>query len=243
MKKYLLVCLLGSVLSFVPLMGFTEEGKRVIKENENIPPFENVKMKGIAKLYITQADKQNFTIEAEDKIIPLVEISVNDNTLIIEQKPTKENPIPEGTKISYYLNIKNLKSVDISGDAALFIPKGVNTDELKLNINGSLDSDININVKKLSINLTGGGKLRVQGNAEEQEVNISGAATFDGTKLPGKTGNIRIKGAGIAWTKVSDTLNIEISGLGEVKYCGKPTITKKVSGTGSISQLKEGDCK
>jgi len=244
MNKGMLVFILSSIVGVFPTIILTEGNapKKIIKETHSIPPFDAVKLVGIGNIFITQSDKQNFTIEAEDKILPLIQVSVTDNVLTIEPKATKDNPIEEGTKINYYLNIKDLKSVDLSGTTGIFIPDGLTTNELKLTIDSDSDSNIKLNVKKLITKISGGGKMVAEGTAEDQTVSISGATTFTGQKLVGKSGTFTIKGAGAITTGVTDTLGIEISGLGEVKYCGKPTITKKVSGTGAISPLPAGEC-
>jgi hypothetical protein len=111
-----------------------------------------------------------------------------------------------------------------------------------MNIRGSGDSNLKLMVDKFSASINGGAKVTVSGTANDQNIDINGAGIFYGEQLAGKNMKVSINGAGLARTHSSDKLDISISGVGEVKYCLKPVITKDIKGTGEVTPLPANDC-
>jgi hypothetical protein len=247
MRFRILLYSFSFLLGTFPLGSFSEPevlalGKKLVQQGESIPASDSIKMTGHGQLFINQSVKQNLTLEVDEKVRPLIEIAVKEGVLYIDLKATKEHPIEDTTKINYYLNINELKNIEVSGAISIFIPEGLKSNTLNLNIKSARDSELNLKVERLIANIAGTGKVKASGTAKTQEVVLSGAATFNGRKLKGQEGSITIKGAGVATMNICDHLTVDISGLGEVEYCGSPKLIKKIVGTGTLSQTKEGEC-
>lgn len=206
--------------------------KSVGKKSQSLGYFNTVNLSGIGNLYIKQTDKPDFTVEAENSILPLVIVYVKDKTLYIDLKNANEHA---EAKINYYLNVKDLKSINSSSSSTIYIKDTFKTKELDLAINSFGEAIIDISVNKFVAKLEGGGKLTARGYSDEQNITISGAGEYHGEKLKGKNIILNISGSGLATTGPSDTLNIKSSGESTIKYCGKPTITKEVTGKGVIT--------
>lgn len=249
MKKYLLPCLLSgtSLLALQAVADnppaskpkLTAEGRTIIEKGQKIPQIDSVNVMGVGTLIINQSGDQSLELEAEDKILPLVEVSIKDNALFIQ---LKEAAVEEGTKVKYQLSIKDVKVINTFGTTAVNIPKVLNTKNLTMNIKGSGDSNLKLSVDKFTASINGGAKVTVSGNAIDQTIEINGAGIFYGEQLAGKNMKVSINGAGLARTHSSEKLDINISGVGEVKYCEKPVITKDIKGSGEVTPLPANDC-
>jgi len=248
MKKRILAWLI-LLLCFVQMPLFADDAAKkpddakadnaatkTIPKKQDLQHFEMINLSGVGNLYIKQTDQENFTMEADEELLPLIKVNVKDKTLYIELMDASNHL---KANIKYYLNIKTVNSITATGLTNVFIPNGLQTDTLKLSISGfGSEAHININVKQLTAKVDGGAKVEASGVAGVQMVEIHGAGEFDGTKLVGDTATVSIDGSSIAKTNISGKLSVDISGDAEVKYCAKPDITKKISDNGKISRLE-----
>jgi hypothetical protein len=118
--------------------------------------------------------------------------------------------------IVFKVSAKNLKGVSCNGDTTADL-KGIHTNELKLEINGS-------------------GDMSAEGTADQQELSINGCGKFLGGGLKSKEAKINIAGSGDAVVSASESLDVSIAGSGSIKYYGDPKIKQNVMGSGSITK-------
>jgi hypothetical protein len=235
MKKYiLLIILLCGVIAASGCTGQNSGSGKVVNETKNVSGFNGVALNGTGNLIITQGTTESLTVEAEDNVITNIKTEVNNNQLNInsEQKmlvPTKP--------INYYLTVKNISSIDISG-AGKIESTNLNTDTLNIKIKGAAGGNItSLTANKLTIKIDGAGKMDMAGNVNEQTINITGAGEYAAKDLTSKTVTLSVDGAGKATIRVSDQLNAIINGAGAIYYIGNPLLTKQITGAGSIKQI------
>lgn len=241
MKKWILIWLFF-LCSFVQIPSFADDAKtdnaaaKATAKKQDLQHFDTISLSGVGNLYIKQTDQENFTMEADETLLPLIKVSVKDKTLYIDLMDASSHL---KANINYYLNIKTVKSITASGLTNIFIPNGLQVDTLKLSINGfGNEAHININVNQLTAKAEGGAKIEASGIADTQVVGVHGAGEFDGTKLKGDTATVTLNGTSMAKTNISGKLSVNISGDAEVKYCAKPDITQDISDNGKISRLE-----
>jgi len=238
MKKRISAWLLV-LICFVPFYSVADDAApKPVAKKQDLQHFDTINLSGVGNLYIKQSDQENFTLEADETLLPLIKVNVKDKTLYINLEDASEHL---KAKINYYLNIKTLNSITANGLTNVFIPSGIQTNTLKLSINGlGAEADININVKQLILKVESGAKVLASGIANTQIININGAGEFDGTKLVGDTGTIEINGSSVAKTNIAGNLTANVSGDGVVQYCGKPNITQNIDDNGKVSRLESG---
>ncbi len=241
MQKWILIWLFF-LCSVVQIPVFADDAKtndtvtKAAAKKQDLQHFDAISLSGIGNLYIKQTDQENFTMEADETLLPLIKVSVKDKTLYIDLMDASNHL---KAKINYYLNIKSVNSITASGLTNIFIPNGLQTDTLKLSINGfGNEADININVNQLIAKVEGGAKIEASGIADTQVVDMHGAGEFDGTKLKGDTATVTLNGTSVAKTNISGKLSVNIAGDAEVKYCAKPDIHQSISDNGKISRLE-----
>lgn len=236
---WLVIFLVSSVLGFAVYADQDKPKDNSKKEVTNLPPFNAVSLSGVGNLYITQSNEQGFEVEAEATLLPAVVVYVKDKTLYIDLKSTSAS---NKSKLNYYLRIKDLQKIESFSNSVISIPDGLEGKVLNLSLNSFGEANLKIAVDKLIAKIDGGSKIDVKGSATEQEVQITGAGEFNGSKLVGQKAVFSIEGAGAAKAHVSDSLSAKISGEGEIKYCGKPTIIRDITGKGVVSPLDESEC-
>ncbi|MBC7333857.1 MAG: DUF2807 domain-containing protein, partial [Actinobacteria bacterium] len=72
-----------------------------------------------------------------------------------------------------------------------------------------------------------------------QKISISGVGSYDAKELESRNCKIVISGTGKATVNVSETLDINMSGIGSINYIGNPSVTQSITtGGGTIRRIE-----
>ena len=114
--------------------------------------------------------------------------------------------------------MKSLEGVQIDGSGNVNIPEWA-FDALDLEINGS-------------------GDIQANGTAEILDVRLDGSGNINCADLTAHAANVVVNGSGSVKIDVTDSLEIDISGSGSVRYSGNPSsLQTSISGSGSIKKI------
>jgi hypothetical protein len=194
--------------------GGTKGSGNVQSQTRAVGSFTAVEMKGTGRLDIKPGPAEALTISAEDNLLPLLTSDVNTGRLVLG---FKEGSSVDPTKdIVYTLTIKSLTELQLSGTCT------VNASDLS--------------GPSLKVSASGVSGITLAGKVDHQEVSLTGAGKYNAENMDSKTAVIHSSGAGTAVVKVSDDLNVKLSGVGSVEYIGDPKVTQNISGAGSIKK-------
>ena len=159
-------------------------------------------------------------IEAEH---PRVSVSMQENLF---QYLTVKN---EGDNLSFSFGNRTIQSAQLVV-IDVYTP---NVEKFHLTGAGVILSDLPVK----EIHVSGSGGFRFKGASEEVLVNVSGVAEVNLFDMPVNKADIRIAGSATVRVHVAQTLNVFISGVGNIYYKGNPTISQTVSGVGNIEKV------
>lgn len=139
--------------------------------------------------------------------------------------------------LSATLNARTVQgSISGSGDVKL---SGI-TNSFEATISGSGDliaSDLHLLTSNLKMN--GSGDCKFSGSADSFELYQSGSGDFSGKDFEVEKAKIRKTSSGDARVTVTKSLDISISGSGDLYYSGQPEFNLiQVSGSGDIVKIK-----
>lgn len=184
-------------------------------------------------VYLTQGPEQDAVIEADDNIIPYIELVEEGDKLVIRQKNHVSLSFNNGVKIR--LTAPNVKSLDLSGSGTIKLINTLdNEDAVSLSVSGSGNIEGAIHAPEVGTSITGSGNIEVSGETRDLEVNIAGSGNFIGRSLLAENANISIAGSGDADVHASVKLEGKIMGSGDINYVGNPEISSKVMGSGEV---------
>ncbi len=204
-------------------------------ETRDISGFNSIEFSGIGSLTIIQGNEEYLQIEAEENLISHIESVVRAGKLSIGFKD-QINLIPS-KDILFTLSVKDIQKLEVSGLGYVFSSQ-LSVD--KLNVYSSGSSQVNLNGltgNELKIEISGAGIFKIDGIVDSQSIEVSGAGVYDAANFRSKTAKITISGAGSAILWVENTLNAELSGVTSLRYFGKPSLVKRVSGIARIEEL------
>ncbi|MEN6436883.1 MAG: head GIN domain-containing protein [Anaerolineaceae bacterium] len=213
-------------------------GNGKVKEKVvDVSGFNKVELNGIGDLIIEQGSKEGLRIKCEENFLPYIEVSVSDDTLVIDLKP--HISFDPSNDITYYLSVKDLSSVELNGVGDIVI-NNLETSNLDVASNGVGDITITeLLADNIGVALAGIGDIRLEGKVVSQSVSLSGTGDYKGKKLESQTAEVTISGMGTAGVRVSDSLKATISGTGSLNYIGDPQIEQNISGLGEINKVDE----
>ena len=184
-------------------------------ETREVNAFERVAVAGGYQLTIEVGKPTRLEIRTDEDMLPLVVTEVVGDQLKIR---SQKGPRSSGS-VEVAVATPRLTELRISG-AVTGRVSGVDSGRFKLDISGA-------------------GSLDVQGKTGDLSLTISGAGRVRARGLEAKRATVRSSGAGSVQVFASEALDINLSGVGSVRYFGKPDdIKRSVSGLGSV---KAGD--
>lgn len=208
----------------------------VVEEERAVEGFSSVNLAGIGHLYVELGEREALTIEAEDNLIGYIETEVKGQQLVISIRDGV-NIQPE-EPIRYYLTVVNLDEVIVSGLGDVNLPE-LEADRFKVLVSGGGNIDLDgLTAGSFEVDITGLGDLNVDGGeVDRQEIRISGGGSYNASRMESAAAEVTISGLGSATLRVSDTLDVVISGGGDVDYYGSPAVSSSISGLGKLNQI------
>jgi len=181
----------------------------------DVENYTAVNISGVYEVVWQESETASVTIEMYENLFEFLEVSVQGDTLHIDSSRAinvrNNDVLPR-----LYLYSPSLEAVSFYGALTAENWDTVHAQNFSLNVSGAASADLDLNVEMLDVNLSGAGDLDLTGNIETAHLVVSGA------------GNIDID--------VINYLNVNLSGVGRVRYGGNPTITRNISGIGTLEQ-------
>lgn len=210
-KPLLLLAVLAVTLSACYMARVHGSG-HVVTDDREVSGFSAVEFGGMGRLIIEQNGREELTITTDDNLLQYLRTEVQDGTLRIGTDGFAN--LDPTSDVTYRLSVKNLGSISVEGGAEVDV-RGVRTDELSIKVNGA-------------------GQITIAGVATRQNVTVSGAAEYRAAEFKTSDTTITISGAGEAVVAAEKTLDVQITGAADVEYLGDPTVTKNITGIGSL---------
>jgi len=240
MKKQLsvlLVFVLALSACGFALPGTVTGSGKMVTQTFNVRDFDQIRLGTSGVMYIEQGDDFSLTVEADDNILPILKVEVEQGVLTIRTSP--EVSALQFETIIYRLTLPALRAIDLSGSADIRV-EDFTADSLNININGSGDvTFVNLEADALSVRISGSGWMDMAGETQALTVTVSGSGDLLAERLKASDVEVAVNGSGDATVWAVDRLDVSISGSGNVKYRGSPKLTEKISGGGDLSRLSD----
>lgn len=210
----------GSIASLLSLLIVScsiigvEGSGDVITESRDVSGFDEVVLSGTGRVEIDVTGEESLTIEAEDNIMPLLETDVRSGKLVLGTRSS----ISPSVDVVYTITAAELNGIEVSGSGVVDATGVDGTD--------------------FSVEISGSGDVRLEGTVSGLlSISISGSGEFEGESLTASNGEVEVSGSGSAVVNATDSLEVSVSGSGDVEYIGSPPdLEVDTSGSGNVSQ-------
>ncbi len=231
-----IVILTGLAACQVGPLNIVNGSGKLRSEARTVRDFNEVAISGDGTLTIVQGATETLTIEADDNLLPLLTSNVESGRLVLGVK--RNTTVRSASGIRYRLTVKNLRAIRSSGSARVEATT-LQADRFTIDTSGSSDIAIGqLTATDLDVETSGSGNVTIAGTVTSQRVQSSGSCNYHAGDLASKTARLAVSGNGDATVRVSDTLDVEISGSAQIGYIGTPRVTSDISGSGKVQRVE-----
>lgn len=211
--------------------GVSGEGEK-IRKTLDVDYFEGVSLHFSGNVTITHGDNIKVEAEGQENILDLIETDVSGKIWEIEF----EKNVRSHKGINIYITMPKLVKAYISGSGDIettnHFPR---VSEFYSGISGSGDLMVDIDADEVTTKISGSGNIELHGKAEQLTVKISGSGDVNTYNLDAHDVEVAIAGSGDCKVSAQKSLNVRVSGSGDVYYKGNPEkLRSSVSGSGDV---------
>ncbi len=200
----------------------------------NVSDFTELEVDGKFDVYVHIDDNPRVEITTDDNIISEVQTFVQDGELQIEMSDDYYRF--KFTKMEIHVYNSTYTSLEFDGSIKAYVVDTIFTPTLKLEHEGSGNSEVKFVGNSISMKVNGSGNIQSSGSALSSKVEINGSGKIDALDLPADNVIAEIDGSGKIYVNAIEQLSAKINGSGSIKYIGNPSVNSSVNGSGNVSQ-------
>ena len=217
--------LLVTVLFFATTLVFAQNPK-----NKNVGDFNEVKVFDLIKVSLVKSDENKVMITGED--VDDVEIIIKNNTLKVRMKFDRSF---DGTKTFVAVHYTDLKVIDANEGAIVVGNELITQDNIELRAQEGASIIVGLDVDTVNVRAVSGGIIETRGKANTQDITLNTGGIYEGRDFETKNTTVKVRAAGEAEVKASNSVDARITAGGNIDIYGDPKIvTKKQTFGGSI---------
>lgn len=207
-----------------------------VQESRTVGNFNGIVANGAFDLSISQISNTGVDLFGDSNVLPIITTTTNNNVLSVSVQNDQCYSTTDNIEVT--ITSPEIASVALNG-AGIIDAYNLNTDELLFETNGSATLNSSFDVNNLQTIINGTGNANFSGTANFANFSISGTGSILASTVETDTCEIMITGVGDVRITVNKYLEVTISGSGNVYYTGNPeTINQTITGTGQL--IKEG---
>jgi len=215
MKKLFLILLI--LMVSISLLNACDQrkdgnGKRVTKTRK-VENFSYIAVAGSYVIDVRVGKPRSLSITTDSNLLSLITTKVDDNTLYIKTKPNIN--LSADRPIVVTITVPKLKGFSASGANSVTIK--------------------HIAAEQFFIKVSGVSNVTLMGRAKTVKIHLSGTGEIAAKNLLAQNVKAHLSGAGHIVVNAENTLDVDVSGVGNLSYYGNPKILNQhVSGLGKI---------
>ena len=248
---YSIILFLG-ILSFMPGCSRVIKGdgqlvrnKLIIKEYDKL----TVACTSGEIHYVQSDSTHGLSITTDRNVQAMLEIKQMGKEISIKLKKAHDGTLVMPTLFTITASSKTLEEMTLVGDAEFNLDSPLRTKKLQINVAGSGDINMKdslivhklttsiagsstihankLDVDKLYAEIAGSGTYDLAGKAGYVSFEVAGKGKVDALDLEASEVNCEVAGYGNMALHATSSLNLEIAGIGRIKYKGSPKITQE----------------
>lgn len=208
-----------------------------IEEKRILTDFEELVLNCSADVTIRQnilSEKNSVIVLAQENLIPHLKTTVQSGRLTIDV----DGCVNPTTDFVVEVFTNGLSSINVNGSGDVSSTNPLKGESLEINVDGSGDVNLKIKVDELGVFIDGSGDVTLDGDATDCEINSDGSGDFNGFGMKVNNAEIQTDGSGNVNIHVKESLEVNLSGSGNVSYKGGPQeIQQSNSGSGNIKSV------
>ena len=230
--KYLSIVLASCIL-FASCRSVTGSSN-MIKKNKAVDNFKAVDAGSSFEVIVKLGNSNAVEIEADDNIMPFVEIKNVNGVLKIRLTGNRNF---RDAHLKVIVNAIAINWLKASGAASIKVEDVLtDKDQIKVDISGAATVHAKVDAPKIDVQVSGAGYAELEGRTRYFNSNLSGSASMKAGSLLSEATTIEASGAASAHVHSSVSLKAKASGAASVFYVGGGVTNFSVSGAAKVER-------
>ena len=205
----------------------TIEGNgKIITRDVPVKAFNELEASGVYELRLTQGDKEEVKIEADENLQDLFTVSNKGSRLVIDTKKLKDKNLKGKVKMKVYVTFKKLKSIEIGTVGSVNSENQLAFDNLEFNNSSVGNVNLKLTANKINLSNKSVGNVELIGKAQDAVFKNNGVGSLQASDFVVQTMDIDNSGIGNATVNAQKTLKVKDSFLGKVSNKGAASVRK-----------------
>ena len=206
----------------------------VTTENRTInQPFTAIKASEGLDVYVTQSERENVSVEADENLQDIIMTEVTDGVLKIH---TKKN-ISKSKSKKVMVHFKTISNITATSGSDVYGKNTITVQNLELKTTSGSDMTLDVETHTLTCKATSGSDLKLTGKTINLTAEATSGSDINAAQLIAQTSNVKASSGSDITINTTKELIAKASSGGDVKYYGTPEkVNKSASSSGSITQ-------
>lgn len=201
-------------------------------EKRNLDGFTGVKTATAIDIYLTQGNKFEVIVEADDNLIEHIITKVDDGILKVYFDRVN---VTWSKKKVVHVTMKEIEYIKASSAGDVIGQNLIKAEDLKIVTSSAGDVILEVVAQSLDLSTSSSGDITLSGEADYLEANTSSAGDIKAYELTVKEADISASSAGDVKITVTDRLHAKASSAGDIYYRGNPPkVDARSSSAGDI---------
>lgn len=205
---------MGTLVPFKVIKLDHQQGIPLYRKPDVTGNFTKIHLAGALLVQLTQGKECSVTIEPETAK-DMVKVEIQNGTLYLKNEKDWNK---RQEKLIVKVTISELDELFLSGATSLMTMHQFGSENLKLEMDGASNANLNLKTSKLKADFSGASKVVLEGSCEQADLQVSGAAEVNMSDISVKNAKINNSGAGHAELYISETLKVDGSGASTTYY-------------------------
>ena len=198
----------------------------MITKEFTVKSFDELTAYGLFNLQLSQGDKEQVKIEAEDNLMDLFTVENEGSMLTIQMK--KDVSIDTKKKMTVYVTFKTLKSMNLSMVGGTSSDDKLKFSDLKIKNQSVGSVNLNMTLQTLHLENESVGTLKLAGSADNAVIKSNSVGSVQAGDFVVQKMEIDNNGVGSATVNAEKELKVSDSFLGKVNNKGNATAKKRI---------------
>lgn len=204
----------------------------IVTEVIEVPSFTGITFDVAGNVFLRQDSVQQVTVESYPNVISALNTSVRDDTWNIRFREC----FNRYDRFNVYISVPDLSAVTLNGSGNIIGESAFDTDYFLISLPGSGNIELEMYAQTVDSEIPGSGNITLSGQTDSEIFFLGGSGNFKTFELISRTSQVTISGSGNCEVYASESLNVNISGSGSVRYKGNPgSVNSTITGSGTVS--------
>ena len=242
MKKSLLliftlgIFLLGLFITGVSFSKKVTKSGKAVTEIREVGSFSELTVSGVFDVHLLQGEKESIKIETDGNLLAHIKTEIIGEELKIEMPNSIR--IKENIKTVIQVTLKDIKYLELSSIGKTKTLEKLVLSDIDVKISGVGNTDLEIQCESIDMEVSSVGNTSLIGSAKNASFEYSGTGNVHAKEFETEYLAISASGVGDVTINATKEINLEASGVGNVKYTGGAVIKRlDVTGIGNVKRI------